>query len=108
MSPNGKIPVIHDRETGRTIFETGAILLYLARKTGQFEPDEDTIQWMFLQAAHIGPMVGQLGHFKVHAKEQVPTRSSATTPRSGALSACSTSGSPDAITSAAPMASPTS
>ena len=72
LSPNGKIPVILDREAGRTIFETGAILLYLARKTGKLEPNEETLQWLFFQAAHIGPMVGQLGHFKVHAKQQVP------------------------------------
>ena len=72
MSPNGKIPVIVDRETGRTVFETGTILLYLAKTTGKFEPNEETLQWMFFQAAHIGPMVGQLAHFKKFAKEQIP------------------------------------
>ena len=72
MSPNGKIPVIVDTDTGRTVFETGAILLYLANKSGKLVPDEETMQWLFFQAAHIGPMIGQLGHFKTHAKEKVP------------------------------------
>ena len=72
MSPNGKIPVILDTDTGRVVFESGAILLYLAEKSGKLEPDEATIQWLFFQAAHIGPMIGQLWHFKVFAKTHIP------------------------------------
>ncbi len=72
MNPNGKIPVIVDRDAGRTVVESGAILLYLADKSGQLLPTGDTLEWMFFQAAHVGPMLGQLGYFKVFAKEPVP------------------------------------
>ena len=72
MNPNGKIPVIVDHDSGRTVVESGAILLYLADKSGRMLPDGQTMEWMFFQAAHVGPMLGQLGYFKVFAKEKVP------------------------------------
>ena len=72
MSANGKIPVIVDTDSGRTVSESGAILLYLADKSGQLLPGGETLEWMFFQAAHVGPMLGQLGYFKVFAKEPVP------------------------------------
>ena len=72
LNPNGKIPAIIDPDGpgGRPVamFESGAILLYLAEKTGQLLPPEpfarlETIQWVFFQMAAVGPMFGQLGFF---------------------------------------------
>ena len=71
ISPNNKIPAIVDTEGpgGRyTMMESGAILIYLAEKTGKFLPAEprkryDTLQWLMFQMAHIGPMFGQANHF---------------------------------------------
>ena len=68
LSPNHKIPAIIDRDTGREMMESGAILLYLADKTGRFMPtDQDgyweAMQWLMWQMAHIGPMLGQAHHF---------------------------------------------
>src|SRR3954451_3282220 len=72
LNPNGKIPAILDPNgpDGKPLllFESGAILLYLAEKTGQLLPKDaarryQTIQWVFFQMGHIGPMFGQLGFF---------------------------------------------
>ncbi|TBR43215.1 glutathione S-transferase [Marinomonas agarivorans] len=72
LSPNGKIPSISDPNgpNGEQVFlmESGAILLYLAEKTGLFLPKDplekmECIQWLFFQVAHVGPMFGQFGHF---------------------------------------------
>jgi GST-like protein len=73
---NSKIPVIYDPETGVTLAESGAILSYLAEKTGKFQPKDlktryETLQWLMFQMASVGPMLGQLGHFR-HAAEPVP------------------------------------
>lgn len=73
LNPNGRIPVIvdHAGPDGKpyTVFESGAILLYLADKTGRFMPTEkrahfDTMQWLMIQLTGIGPMFGQYTHFK--------------------------------------------
>jgi GSH-dependent disulfide-bond oxidoreductase len=73
INPNAKIPVIVDHEGpgGKpyTVFESGAILLYLAEKTGKLLPTEmaaryEVIQWLMIQLTGIGPMSGQLVHFK--------------------------------------------
>lgn len=77
LSPNGKIPVIVDPDRRRTVFESGAILLYLAERSGVLSPENPeqagrTLQWLLFQAAHVGPMLGQLWHFKVFAKETIP------------------------------------
>ena len=73
ISPNAKMPAIVDRETGTSVFESGAILIYLAEKTGQFLPPPDLrlemLQWLFWQAANQGPMAGQLSHFVNYAPE---------------------------------------
>ncbi|WP_413503471.1 glutathione S-transferase N-terminal domain-containing protein [Serratia grimesii] len=72
LNPNGKIPSIIDPDgpDGKplALFESGAILLYLAEKTGKFLPQDparryETIQWVFFQMAAVGPMFGQLGFF---------------------------------------------
>ncbi|MYD43318.1 MAG: glutathione S-transferase [Gammaproteobacteria bacterium] len=65
ISPNNKIPAIVDHETGRTMMESGAILWYLAQKTGKFLGDDEfaTLEWLMLQMGGVGPMLGQVHHF---------------------------------------------
>jgi glutathione S-transferase/GST-like protein len=71
MNPNGKIPVIQDRSHDSfAVFESGAILVYLAEKTGQLMPLDvvgrsSVIQWLMFQMAAIGPFMGQLHHWQV-------------------------------------------
>ncbi|HTR58421.1 MAG TPA: glutathione S-transferase N-terminal domain-containing protein [Casimicrobiaceae bacterium] len=82
ISPNNRIPAIVDRapkDDGAPIamFESGAILLYLADKIGRFIPGEfrarlDCIQWLFWQMANLGPMAGQNHHFGLYAPEKIP------------------------------------
>jgi GST-like protein len=81
ISPNGKIPAIVDPDgpDGEPIslFESGAILIYLAGKTGRFLPKSvrgryEALQWLMFQMGGLGPMLGQAGHFRVFAKERVP------------------------------------
>jgi glutathione S-transferase len=79
VNPNNKIPAITDPDgpDGKPInvFESGAILLHLAEKTGKLLPAEprarsEAIQWLFWQMAGLGPMFGQLGHFFKYAKDK--------------------------------------
>jgi GST-like protein len=68
LSPNKKIPAIVDTENGQSLMESGAILLYLAKKSGQLIPAEtsrywETIEWLMWQMAGPGPMLGQIHHF---------------------------------------------
>ncbi len=68
VSPNGRIPAIVDTETGTTLMESGAILLYLADKTGRFTPSDpqqywEMMQWLMWQMGGVGPMFGQVHHF---------------------------------------------
>jgi GSH-dependent disulfide-bond oxidoreductase len=68
ISPNNRIPAIVDSDTGISLFESGAILMYLADKTGQFWPTEPktrwhTVQWVMWQMGGLGPMLGQVHHF---------------------------------------------
>ncbi len=62
ISPSNKIPVIVDKDNNQTIFESGAILLYLAKKYNKFVNEEyywEIVQWVFFQMAYVGPMLGQ-------------------------------------------------
>ncbi|WP_460734954.1 glutathione binding-like protein [Lysobacter tyrosinilyticus] len=82
ISPNNKIPALvdHDPVGGGApipLFESGAMLLYLAEKTGRFLPTDargraEVLQWLFWQVGGLGPMAGQNGHFVVFAPERVP------------------------------------
>ena len=81
ISPNNRMPAIVDPDGpgGRpiSIFESGAILQYLGRKTGKFYPADERArvkvdQWLFWQMGGIGPMAGQLNHFKHYARETLP------------------------------------
>jgi GST-like protein len=81
ISPNNKIPAIVDKDgpDGKAIslFESGAILLYLAGKTGRFlgnttQEKYNTLQWLMFQMASVGPMLGQVNHFRNYAPEPIP------------------------------------
>ena len=80
ISPNNKIPAIVDSEgpDGKpfSLFESGAILLYLAGKTGRFLPLSDreryrTLEWLMFQMGTVGPMLGQAHHFRIYAPERI-------------------------------------
>lgn len=80
ISPNNKIPAIVDPEgpDGKPIhlFESGAILLYLASKTGRFLPADirgrfETLEWLMFQMGSVGPMLGQAHHFRIYAPQKV-------------------------------------
>ena len=76
INPNSKIPAIVDQETGMTVFESGAILIYLAEKTGKFLPAEQksrfqVLEWLMFQMGSVGPMFGQLNHFRRFAPEKI-------------------------------------
>lgn len=82
ISPNNRMPAIVDHAPADgggplSIFESGAILLYLAEKTGQFLPADlrgrqAVMQWLFWQVGGVGPMFGQAGHFSFYADEDLP------------------------------------
>jgi len=82
ISPNNRIPAIVDTEPADggaplSLFESGAILLYLAEKTGKFIPAglrgrADVLQWLFWQMGGLGPMAGQNHHFAHYAPEKIP------------------------------------
>lgn len=80
ISPNNKIPAITDPDgpDGKPIslFESGAILIYLAAKTGKFLPTSDrerfeVLQWVMFQMGGVGPMLGQAHHFRLYAPEKI-------------------------------------
>ena len=77
ISPNNRIPAIVDRDADISVFESGAILMYLSEKTGRFMPPDieqkyEVLQWLFWQVGGLGPMAGQLSHFVNYAPEPVP------------------------------------
>ena len=80
VSPNNKIPAIVDPDgpdgAPISVFESGAILLYLAGKTGRFLPADvrgkyEALQWLMFQMGGVGPMLGQAHHFRIYAPEQI-------------------------------------
>ncbi|MFC3053525.1 glutathione S-transferase family protein [Kordiimonas pumila] len=79
MNPNGRIPVIVDTEADNlTIFESGAILIYLAEKTGKLMPSDtkgrmEVIEWLMFQMGGVGPMMGQANVFSRYMEEKIPT-----------------------------------
>jgi len=82
VSPNNRIPAIVDTKPANgnkpiSLFESGAILLYLAEKTGKFIPADlagrvEVLQWLFWQMGGLGPMAGQNHHFRNYAAEKIP------------------------------------
>ncbi len=82
ISPNNRMPAIVDHEPAGggapiSVFESGAILLYLAEKTGRFIPADirgrvEVLQWLFWQMGGLGPMAGQNHHFSQYAPEKIP------------------------------------
>ena len=81
ISPNNRIPAIVDNDGpgGKpiSVFESGAILIYLAEKTGKFMPKEPrgryaVLEWLMFQMGGIGPMFGQANHFRAYAPEKIP------------------------------------
>ena len=82
INPNNKVPTIvdHDPSDGGppvAVFESGAILIYLADKTGQFLSTDlrarsQTLQWVMFQMGSVGPMLGQAHHFRAYAREKIP------------------------------------
>lgn len=77
ISPNNKIPALVDDEAGVTLFESGAILEYLADKSGRLLPPGGparytALEWLYWQVGGVGPMFGQLGYFANRAPEKLP------------------------------------
>ncbi|HEY4080366.1 MAG TPA: glutathione binding-like protein [Burkholderiaceae bacterium] len=81
ISPNNKIPAIVDPDgpdgSPISLFESGAILLYLASKVGRLLPDKvrdkfTTLEWLMFQMGSVGPMLGQTHHFRLYAPEKIP------------------------------------
>ena len=77
ISPNNKIPAIVDRDNGRSLMESGAILMYLAEKTGKLWPSDDdgkwrTMEWLMMQMGSVGPMLGQTHHFVKYNSGKAP------------------------------------
>jgi GST-like protein len=82
ISPNNRIPALvdHEPKSGKgpiSVFESGAILLYLAEKLGRFIPSDlpgrvEALQWLFWQMGGLGPMAGQNHHFAIYAPEKIP------------------------------------
>ena len=78
ISPHGRIPALVDADAGITLFESAAILLYLAQRTGRLLPAEPAahwraITWLMFHAASMGPLLGQRAHFELFEAQPCPT-----------------------------------
>ena len=121
LNPHGRIPVLTDDETGITLFESAAILLYLAEKTGRLLPAEprarwQATQWLIFHAASVGPLIGQRVHFEIFAAHKDPIaieryrrlttkptqRWTSTWPAASPISPATNTASPTSPTSAGP------
>jgi GST-like protein len=77
LNPHGRIPVLVDSDTGITLFESAAILLYLAEKTGRLLPSNprarwEAIQWLVFHSSSVGPLIGQRVYFEIFAADKIP------------------------------------
>jgi len=77
LNPNGRVPTIVDHDNGEAVWESGAILIYLAEKTGRLMPTEGmgrirVIEWLMFQMSGLGPMMGQANVFFRYAPEKIP------------------------------------
>ena len=77
ISPNNKIPAIVDNDNGKSLMESGAIMMYLADKTGKFWPTDpdnkwSTVEWLMFQMGGVGPMFGQCHHFTKYNPGKAP------------------------------------
>lgn len=77
ISPNSKIPAIVDHDGPVSVFESGAILIYLAEKSGLLMPVDsagrvEVLEWLMFQMSSLGPMMGQAGHFLRNAPDKIP------------------------------------
>ena len=77
ISPNNKIPAIVDHDNGLSLMESGAILMYLAEKTGQLMPASgaakwQVVEWLMMQMGSVGPMLGQTHHFAFYNPGKSP------------------------------------
>lgn len=77
INPNATVPAIEDKDTGAIIFESGAILYYLAEKSGKFLPKNlkdraDVIKWLMFEVANMGPTMGELHHYLLKYHDDVP------------------------------------
>jgi GST-like protein len=77
ISPNNRIPAIVDNDNGMSLFESGAILIYLADKTGKLMPKDGegryrVLEWLMWQMGGVGPMLGQVHHFVKYNKGKAP------------------------------------
>jgi GST-like protein len=76
INPNLTVPAIVDHNTGAILFESAAILFYLAEQSGKLLPDNpqlrgETVNWLLFEAANVGPVVGEMFYYLVHDKEQL-------------------------------------
>ena len=113
ISPNNKIPAIVDRETGLSLMESGAIMVYLADKAGQFLPRESepryrVLEWLMWQMGGLGPMLGKRTISCASTRARRPTPRSASPRRRIASTASWTAAWPNANSWPTPTPSPTS
>ncbi len=116
IAPNNRMPAIVDPDGPGgepiSVFESGAILMYLGRKTGKFYPQDErgrvaVEEWLMWQMSGFGPMLGQTHHFRIYAPEKIDYAIERYTKEANRLYGCSTAVSKGATISAASTRSPT-